>query len=67
MKAKYMGHWPNKDTPVCMRHRMKMDKIGMHLGLNVSFTKLPETSELFCINCINESEPIAADAARSRR
>ena len=55
-KAKYMMHWPGKDSPVCWRHRLKGDKIAMHLGLNVSFTKLPETSELYCINCINESD-----------
>ena len=64
MKAKYMGHWPGKDTPVCDKHKKKMSGIGLMMGFPITYTKLKDDSELMCLNCVNETEgPEAADAA----
>jgi hypothetical protein len=56
MKAKYIAHWPGKDTPVCDVHKEKMNGIAMMMGMPITCTKLPDDSDLLCTNCVNESK-----------
>jgi hypothetical protein len=56
MKAKYIAHWPGRDTSICEQHRTQMENIAAAMGMPpVSFTKMDESvPPTVCDNCKND-------------
>jgi hypothetical protein len=55
--AKFIVHWPGKDTPACLDHMTKLKKLSNVMGFALSVTHIVDNIEgLECSNCVNEAK-----------